>query len=234
MTASTAVSALVSAAASAASHQLPTLDSLLCRSLPALYQQLTPGRRIASLDVTSSHISIALSDETRRSAAPFGILARTKNASIDAKILTSAMTKVSEFEKSPLQITGLIIGVPPISGDQEAVVTYARALLKQNVGLPDVLFPDLKACLFYSEAHALLRAVSGHRDYINAMRLLPPNLETKKLRRIEAALYPKVPTEELIDDMSVEARISASEILQAVLDKLESLDRNENTPHKEQ
>lgn len=216
-------SAAVTATASMASRQLPTLDSLLCRSVASMHRQMHPGKRIASMDVTNTHISLALSDESRRSAIPFGILNRTRSVTADAKILSSAIEKAAQFDRAPLQITGLVIGIPPTTQEENEVLTYTRHLLEDNTGKVDSLFPDLKACLFYSEAHALVRAISDHRDFIEAIKILPTKLETKRESLFDLAMFPKVAPEDVLDDVSVKARISTSEVLQAVLDDLSKL-----------
>lgn len=183
--------------------------------------------RVASLDITPTHLSFALSDISRRTAAPFGILARTKSAIIDSKLLTPAFAKAAEFENtSSLNIGGLVIGVPPTQDDAKRSIAYARELLQENVSELSSLFPDLQGCILYSEAHALRHTLKERHDFADAINLLPDRLESKRRSHYEVAMYPVITKDDLVDDLSSRARISASEILQVMLNEMFKLDRS--------
>lgn len=138
---------------------------------------------------------------------PFGILARL-SPTADPVILQSAFGKVEEA----LDISALIVGVSP---DREPDMELIDALVEKDV------FPDLYGVLFYSEAHALQRAVASQRDFVDAMQMIPERLETRKQKRFAAAMNPKIAKEELMMSHGTRAQISATEILQAVLQDLQ-------------
>lgn len=223
------------ATASAMARKLPTLESLLCRNVASLHRVLQPNMRIASLDITQTHVSMALSDVRLGTAAPFGVLARTKSATVDGKLLTSALKKAEEMNESSLDIGGLVIGVPPTNDGKTRAISYTRQLLLQDDGdgsddsnsdsNSNTLFPDLKGCLFYSEAHALWHALQAHRDFTDAIRVLPDRMESKRRSHFDVAMYPVITKDDLVDDPSTKARISASDILQAVLDDMSALEK---------
>lgn len=215
-----------------------TLDRLLCSSISALHHAILPKSRIMALDITSTHVSLAISDTTREKAIPFGILSRTKSHDVDAKLFSRAFANVSKLDNKQFSISALIVSVPPIEQSAMQAVSYARNLIDARLDdsnklegqgeRMDVLFPDLRACLLYSEPHALLRAVRGHSDYIDAVAKLPPRLESRRRSRFENAMNPKMEVQDLVNDQSVKARISASEVLQAALDDLAAIDRQLN------
>lgn len=111
----------------------------------------------------------------------------------------------------------LVVGLSPADreADSDDAVAYVQDLLQE-----DGLFPGLRGVLFYSETHAVRHAVDAQRDYKEAVNILPVKLESRKLRRFAAAMNPKVGPEEVEYGFESRARISASEILQAVLDDL--------------
>lgn len=207
----------ISAMATAASATVrPSLQSLLYRSIPSLRHSLTPSSRLASLDVTPSHVSIALSNRDRDTAFPFGLLARTSKPSADALILSSALRLAESRDPGqPLNVHALVVGLSPTDGEADNVVNYVHHLLEE-----DDLFPGLRGVLFYSETHAVRHAVDAQRDYKEAVKSLPVKLESRKLPRFAAAMNPKVGPEEVQYTFESRATISASEILQAVLDDL--------------
>lgn len=216
-----------------------TFDRLLCPSIPALHQAIVPQSRIMAVDVTSTHVSLAVSDPAREKAIPFGILSRTKSPLVDAKLFSSAFANVEKLDNTNIFISALIVSISPIERSAMQAISYARDLIDTRPNATnaadanaegqenntDTLFPDLRACMLYSEAHALLKAVRGHRDYIDAVAKLPVNLESRRRSRFENAMNPKMAVEDLVNNQSVKARISASEVLQAALDDLASLDR---------
>lgn len=229
-----AATAVVTKLTTAAARSGATLDRLLCPSVSALHQALSPRSRIMALDITSTHVSLAVSDIMREKAIPFGILCRTNSHHVDAKLFSSAFDNVSKLDNTPLSVSALVISIPPTERSAAQAVCYARDLIDSSPRLSqleteeqkmDSLFPDLRACMLYSEAHALLKAVRGHRDYVDAVAKLPVRLESRRRSRFENAMNPKVAVEDLVDDQSVKLRISASEVLQAVLDDLASIDR---------
>lgn len=205
--------------------------------MSALHQKILPQSRIMALDVTSTHISLAVSDVTGEKAAPFGVLARTKSPTVDAKLLSKAFENVEKFDNSSLFVSALIISVPPSPQNAKLAISYAQDLVDARLGtsteeaqpgeICNSLFPNLQACLLFSEAHALLKAVRAHHDYVDAVTKLPVRLESRRRSRFETAMNPKVAAEDLRIDLSVKARISASEVLQAVLDDLGAIDRKQ-------
>lgn len=250
------------AAAAAASFRAATtttslLDKLLRPSLGALHASLPPNARLLCLDVTRTHVALSVSDTSRTTAFPFGILCRTASPSADARILSSALSLTSEIgarsaveppkarqvpalESADAPVTddhddftpsiqGLVINVPCAPADAKAVaVDYARALLQQAHLAR--LVEDLKACVLYSEAWAWKHALQRAHDLTNAVSLLPPKLENKTRPRFEGAMFPTLTTHHLLDlhapvAREAVARISSSDVLQAVLDQLGSLDR---------
>lgn len=216
---------------------LSTFDRLLCPSISALHQSIVPQSRIMAVDVTPTHVSLAVSDPAREKAIPFGILSRTKNHLVDAKLFSSAFANVEKLDNTNFFVSALIVSVPPIEHSAMQAISYARDLIDTHPNATiaadtegqenntDMLFPDLRACMLYSEAHALLRAVRGHRDYIDAVAKLPVRLESRRRSRFENAMNPKMAVEDLVDNQSVKARISVSEVLQAALDDLAAVDR---------
>lgn len=201
-----------------------SFDALICRSTEALRAALKSNWRLAALDVTKSHISISVSDRSLTQAFPFGILARTAEPHVDAKILTSAFRFGDKYDDDGLQIGGLVVGVSPEANE---TIDYTKQLLEDQVTdelesatEEEALFPGLKGVLFYSEAHVLQSAIRAQQDFITAIEKIPPRLETRKQKRFAAAMNPRVPPESLVRTASSRARISATEILQAVLDDI--------------
>lgn len=215
------MSAAAAAPLSAATR--PPLQQLLHRTLPSLRHSLTPTSRLAAIDVTPTHINLAISNPVRDTAFPFGLLTRTAKPSADARILASSFARAETFADPPhpLQVHALVVGLPPASEPgADAVVSYVDQLLRE-----DSLLPALKGVLFFSEAHALASALKGHHDFVHALESIPPRLESRKLKRFDAAMNPKVPSDQLQTGFHVSARIAATEILQAVLDELTRQDR---------
>lgn len=210
--------ALTSAGASSA------FSRLVQTSIAALRHHVTPTSRLVALDITPTHISLALSDRTQQQAVPFGILARTAKVSADAKILASAFSAIRqhapEEDHQQLPIHALVVGVSPDRPDVS--IDYTRELMHHQT-----FFPHLNAILFYSEAHALQHSIHAQRDLINALRLLPDDLETRKLKRFTAAMNPPTAKQQLLDDVSSRAQLGPTDILQAVLRDLNQLKRQQ-------
>lgn len=212
---------MAAATASRASTATSTLQNLVCRSISSFRGAISPSTRIAALDLSPSHISLAISDRDQKEAYPFGVLCRAKSADTDARILTSAFKFAAERdEQGSLDVTGLIVGVSP-QIESEQIISYTATLLDAKTVEGDLvdLFPGLKAVLFYSEPHALVHAIKQQEDYVQAIGLLPDKLETRRFQRFSMAMNPKVKQEDLVYDRDTKARISSNEILQAVLDQ---------------
>ncbi|CAN8061940.1 unnamed protein product [Agarophyton chilense] len=205
----------MAAAAKAASAAAAPSYTIL-RSIGALRSHLTPASRLASFDVTRTHLSIALSDASRQHAAPFGVLARTALPSADAKILSSAFAHIPDHQMQPHSIHALVVGVSPIQ--PHISMSYTTHLL-QHIDF----LPNLSAVLFYSEAHALRNAIHTQLDILNALKLIPDDLETRKRKRFESAMYPRISKHQLIDSVSSRAQISPTDVLHAVLRDLNNL-----------
>ncbi|CDF36363.1 unnamed protein product [Chondrus crispus] len=204
--------------AAAVSASRAPLQQLVHRSLPSLRHTLTPNSRLASLDITPTHVSLAISNRLRDTAFPFGMLARTSKPSADALILSHALAHAEAVSDPPaaLDVHALVVGLPPASeSSASTLVPYLAELLQE-----EALLPDLQAVLFYSEAHALSAALRAHSDFLDALAELPVRLETRKLHRFDAAMNPKVPREQLEQGLDSKARIAATDVLQAVLDDL--------------
>lgn len=188
-------------AAAAAAAAKPKLQNLICRTVPSFRHILPADTRVAALDVTRRHVSIALSDPSRTRAAPFGVLSRI-NPTADARLLQPAL--------EPLSISGLIIGVSPSTTPD---IQFIEELIANET------LPDLHGILFYSEAHALKRAISACDDFVDASKMLP-QLETRKRGRFIDAMNPRVSHDDLETGFRTRATISATEILQAALEDL--------------
>lgn len=204
--------------AAAVSASRAPLQQLVHRSLPSLRHKLTPTSRLASLDITPTHVTLAISNRLRDTAFPFGMLARTSKPSADALILSHALARAEAVSDPPaaLDVHALVVGLPPASeSSASSLVPYLAELLQE-----EALLPDLQAVLFYSEAHALSAALRAHADFLDALAELPVRLETRKLQRFDAAMNPKVPREQLEQGLDSKARIAATDVLQAVLDDL--------------
>lgn len=206
--------------AASVKRAVPLLDLLVVQSTTALRQALPAGAPLAALDVTPTHISLAQSDPSRSTAAPLGVLARTDTPSIDARILSSALSRASNLDEHAGRAAGLVVVSPPLHRDD--VVTYARELLVRHHPEDDqrTLWPGLKAVLFFSEAHVLRRSLLQRDDYARALKLLPSHIERPVRNRFDRAMLPPMSADELEDDVSTRARMSASEVLQAVLDDM--------------
>lgn len=199
-------------------------ERLVCGSTGALATRLRPGARIASLDMSPTHVSLAVSDRERGKAVPFGVLARMSSPALDARTMLPAMRRADAMELSgSLDVQALIVGVPPVTA---APFDYVRELLREGEESSEegtTLFPGLAAVLFYSEVDAVLRAVKAQAEYSRAVSMLPLTLESRKLKRHAAAMNPKVSPEDLVANRASRARVSASEVLQAVLDDINRL-----------
>lgn len=209
------------------------------------------GSRVLALDVTQTHVSAALSDCARRRAYPLGVFARTGSASADGLLLTSALRAALTFGAEGRaggedgggghgrgendndgtgavaagKVEALVVGAPPQAGATDHVAEYAAAMLGQaprgaDDDAPAVL-PGLRAALFYSEAHALHRALAAHADVAGAAARLPLRGERVRVRAFERAMHPIVEAGALQAGYAARGRISASEVLQAVLDEME-------------
>jgi hypothetical protein len=195
-------------------------EKLLCGSVADLASRLRPRTRIAGLDITQTHLSISVSDRDRRQAVPFGVLARCGSATDDARALSRAIAHAHTADpRGSLDLAALVVGAPP---GEEAGFEYVEALMRHGEDDEEIVppFPGLDGILFYSEAEAVRRALLGVEDFVRGVKLLPPRLESRKFGRFDTAMNPAVDATELVDDLSARARISASEVLQAVLDDL--------------
>lgn len=205
-------------AAQAAVPSTSLLATLLRRTLPSFKNGILPNTRLVGIDVTQTHISLAISDRSQQTAVPFGILARTAKPSADALILHSAFQHAANHDpKADLAISGIVVGVSP---DTNAPHPEYIDTLISGSDQKGPFFPDLAAVLFYSEAHALTRALHAYDDFLDSVHLLPRNLESRKLKRFAAAMDPKIPPEELQTGPAATAHTSTSDILQAVLDDM--------------
>lgn len=214
-------------AAAALSSAPAPLRSLLCSSAAALSSRLAPFQRVAGLDITPTHLSVSVSDRSRRAAAPFGVLARSGTASEDARALARAISHAHAADpRGSLDLAGLVVGAPP---GGRAEFDYVEALLAHGVGDDEVIRPfgDVGAVLFWSEAEALRRAATGIDDFVDAVHALPPRLETRKFGRFDRAMTPKLDPALLEKDLAARARISASELLQSVLDDMAAASSSE-------
>jgi hypothetical protein len=176
--------------------------------------------RLAALDISPTHLSIAVSDRDRRQAAPFGVLARSGTVKDDARFLARAIAHANAADPSgAFDIAALVVGAPP---GVPAEFEYVDGLLLHGTEDAEIIapFPDITGVLFYSEAEAVARAIAGAEDFARSLRLLPERLETRKFGRFATAMHPTVGASEVIDGRAVRARISASELLQVVLDDL--------------
>lgn len=181
---------------------------LVCSTLRTLASRLPVNTRIAALDVSPTHLSVALSDSALTSAHPFGVLRRGANARTDSKILTSV------FDRLDFSISALLIGTPPHGPPTD----YVNELLSNSA-----LLPDTNSLLYYSEPAAVVHAVQGAYDVRNAAKLLANRKESRKRHRFAAAMFPDLNPASLDLPQSARARISATDILQAVLDEFAQL-----------
>lgn len=207
------------AAAAVARAPVP-FRSLLCDSAAALSARLQPFQRVAGLDVTPTHLSISVSDRSRRAAATWGVLARSGSAADDARALARAVAHAHAVDpRGSLDLAALVVGAPPAARPD---FDYIEALLRYGEGDPEVVrpFADVAAVLFWSEAETLRRAVADVEDFVDAVHTLPPRLETRKFGRFDRAMTPKVDPSLLEKDIATLARISPSEVLQSVLDDM--------------
>lgn len=215
--------AVASAAVAAATLRAPfAYNKLLCDSVGTLRSRLRPFSRVAGLDISRTHISVAISDRDRRRAAPFGILARSENPADDARSLARAITHVHTTDpRGSLDLAALVVGAPP---GEQAAFDYVEGLLQYGENDDEVIKPflSLEGILFYSEAETLKRAIADVEDFVDGVRSLPPRLETRKFGRFDRAMTPKIDPSLLENDLAARARISASEVLQSVLDDMAS------------
>jgi hypothetical protein len=207
------------ATVTATTARVPLVFSkVLCDSVRSLSSRLKPLTRVASLDISPMHLSIAISDRDRRRAMPFGILARSGNVSDDARALARAISHAHTTDpRGSLDLAAIVVGAPP---GERAAFNYVEDLLRYGENDTEVIqpFPNLDGVLFYSEAETLRRAIADVDDFVSSVERLPSRLETRKFGRFDRAMTPKVDPSDLVNDVSARARISASEILQAFLD----------------
>jgi hypothetical protein len=210
----------LAAAASGARKTGVSYQSLVCGSVAAFASRLQSQFRVVALDVTSTHVGVAVSDRDRRRAAPFGILARSGSVSHDARSLARAFAHANrEDSEGSLNVGGLIVGTPPHAHDH---FEYIDGLIQHGADDTEIVppFPELSGVLFYSEAAALERTLAAADDIVRAMSLLPERLETRKFNRYATAMHPRVSSDDLNNDAQSRARIAASDILQVVLDEM--------------
>lgn len=231
------------AAAVKASRAHSLLDTLVCGSVRAFYENLRMGgmrgsgaavtgtvatkdtssargddQRIISMDVKGSHVSISVSDAMNRVAVPFGIFSTTRKTETDGKLLANAFRNIGEG----FQVAGLVVNIPPSTSSSETL-TYTRELL-----MPDSTpFEALRAVLLYSEVHAFRQTLVRYIDFKNAVTQFPrKSMEAKRRSRFDSAMYPNLDQDDLINDSQAINRISSSEVLQTVLDEISSLERD--------
>lgn len=200
-------------------------DRLLCRSVQALAKRIRPQTRLVALDITPTHVSLAVSDRLQRNAAPFGVLARSGEVHIDARSISRAVRHANALEeKGSLDLCAIVVGSAP---DEPAPFEYVDGLLRHGLDDEEVIrpFPDLDAVLFYSEAEALRRALTDLDDFVRALKILPGLRERRKLSRFQTAMNPVVKEEEIVLEGQTRTRLACSELLQAVLDDLTALQR---------
>ena len=178
----------------------------ICNTLQTLSSRLPRATRLSCIDVSRTHISLALSDDTLQNATPFGVLRRTSSASQDASILVSATCSLPP-------IHGVIVNTPP--GAVNEVAKYVQELLADMR-----LLPHAKSLLFYSETAALLRSVNSAVDVHSAASALSDAHESRRISTFDNAMYGRVDNIQLATERSARARISAAEVLQACLDDL--------------
>lgn len=198
---------MASPAAAAARGAVPRM---VCSTLETLRARLGSQSRIAALDVTPTHVSLAVSDASRTSAAPLGVMRRTASPAADARILAGALSRGDP----ELRVGALVVGSPPGSPPAD----YVGELLTEAK-----LLPDAESVLYYSEAAAVLRAARNAADAAAAAEKALPGRETRKRGRFETAMFPDIEAESVRADRGARARVSATEILQAALDDLARL-----------
>lgn len=204
----------MSAAASSVSSLRPVLSSLLCRTVPQLRSRLSPGSRIAAVDVTSTHLSVSISDASRESAYPFGILARTPKLSADARILAAAFKQAGDN----LNLQGLVVNVSA-GDDGEEGVAYLEGVLDENAGGLE----EVRGVLFWSEAETLRRSLGRTEDVMEVMKHLKRE-KWNKMRRYVGAMHPSVKGVQAEQKWEMRANVSVTETLQVVLEQLNMQD----------
>jgi hypothetical protein len=217
-----AASRLAAVAASASKSGL-SYEHLLCGSVSALSSRLKAQSRVVALDITPTHVAIAVSDRDRRRAAPFGVLSRSGDMVNDARSIARAFTHANKLDPAgSLNVAALVVGTHPTPQNEHAPFEYVGGLLAHGANDPDVNppFPEVESVLFYSEAAAVERAVSSADDVVRALSLLADNLESRKFNRYATAMHPRPSAETLRNGIENRAHISASEILQVVLDEM--------------
>lgn len=215
----------MAAAPASALPVLSAFDNLICRSTVALSRRLRRSARVASLDLTQKHLSIAISDRERGQAMPFGIFCRTSSPAIDAKMISSALRHAATLDESKsLHVDALVVGVAP---DSQIAIDYTYEFMRNQLSLAaegsssdECPFPDLTALLFYSEAHSLHTSLRNQADYIRSLESLPEKLDFGRLKRFAAAMNPRIAPAELIRDRPSRARLECTDVLQAVLEDL--------------
>lgn len=198
----------------AAAVAAPSATRLVCGTICTLQARLGTRARIAALDVTKTHLGLALSDVERTRAAPFGVLRRSESATTDARILKSAFMRANEAGLGKLDVAALVVASPPGVVPSE----YVRELLAD----PDLL-PGVQSILYYSEAHAVVRAVNASVDIAKAVETLQDRRESRKRHRFAVAMYPDIEPADFRTDRAARARISATDVLQAALEDLARL-----------
>lgn len=218
--ASVSVAADAVSAAAAGSRRAIDYEHLLCKSVSSLAKRLRPRTRVAGLDISPTHLSIAISDRERREAAPFGILCRSGDAAHDARSLARAIRHADRLEPGgSLGLAALVVGS---ARGAQVESEYVEKLIRHGEDDEEVIppFANLDGVLFYSEAEALRRAIIGMEDFKRGVQLLPPRLETRKFGPAHTAMNPRPDPEDLKDGIAVRAQIGASEVLQAALDDI--------------
>lgn len=190
------------------------LATLLCHTINDLRSRLTLSSRLLSLDLTPTHLNLAVSDSTNTIAVPFGLLTRTPKPQADAKILASAFQYTKDDHNPMLQIHALVVNIPPLHA--APIFSYVDKIL-QIQGVLD----DLKGVLLYSEAHVVKKLVPEQHELASAVRALPEGLDKARRGRFVEAMYPRIAD---INDRAHlhkdHARLAASEVLQTVLNEL--------------
>lgn len=140
-----------------------------------------PGRALA-LDLGDKRIGVALSDEGRRLASPFGVVSRKSRAEDYARYATL----IAE-QRVTLVVVGLPITLAGHEGDRAAWARDYAAGLAERVSVPVVLWDE---SLTTVEAEAALReqGVRGRKlkaevDAVAAALILQSYLDDQNLQR---------------------------------------------------
>lgn len=222
--AAAAAAKAVPATSSASSSSSSVLRHMLAPSLSSFHAELceSPAQsRVACVDLSPTHVHVAVSDVSRGQAAPFGVLCRTSSVRADAMLLSSAFARAAELSQAPtvpirspeprdmpphyyadaaanvppFEVAGLVLSVRPPAADQApALLDLAAALVDQQA------LPGLRAAVLFSEAHAWRYALARANDVAHAIRLLPPKTETNRRHRFDDAMFPVVGPDDLLKD----------------------------------